>query len=217
MGKDGRWHPGWDTINFVPDAKENTFLSKISNKMSVAFEHFVNPNRRTAFYGSYYLQTRLAIQRLEEEGSQIRKLMKTMTAPPKATAPDGGWSKSDSGSEKSWRSQEVKVPIMEVEIDAGSISKGTFDFKGLGYGDLQARLKTIDNEFLTALRFNARATELAFYKGRGEQAGVPSWIKQSWSPALIGRTEWRRLASPNSLPVDLRYRIRAKSIEMPVK
>lgn len=215
VGKDGRWHPGWETLEFDPNAKENDFLKKIDvNSLgSLAFKNFVHPGRRTAFYGSYYFLTRASISRLEDEASELRKVIKDIKAKLPKDTKTSKESFSKDNSEKSWNTKTLDVPVMEVEADMPW--RNTFDFSGLGLSELEARLRTIDNEFLPALRFHARATELAFYKSNGEKAGIPSFVKGSWHDQTFGRTTWRTL--DKAAGMKLRYRIRAKSIEVPVR
>lgn len=79
---DGTWYDGWSTIKFSPDAKENEFIqkSKIMSNNRITFKNFIHPNRWISFYGQYYFITKLMIDRLTAESSNMFQQMKRMKA-----------------------------------------------------------------------------------------------------------------------------------------
>lgn len=220
VGKDGRWHPGWESIQFVADAKENKFIGTygIAVGDNVAFNTFVSPRRWTAFYGPYYLLSKLMIRRLEVEAKVLKSALTAYKS-----ASDGA-SKSryskNSKDKSAFATTKVKVPVMTVEVDADTY--GSLNTSGLSKWELEATLKRV-NGWLPALRFATRATELAWYKHKGEQGGRPAWVTKEFEDCRIGRTNWRGLQASSYLPVSLeddirlRYRIRASTVEMSAK
>lgn len=234
LGKDGRWHPGWDSIQFVADAKENDFIKQygLAVGAEMAFKQFVNPDRWTAFYSPHYLITKLAITRLEEEVKTLRARIKTLKDA--TSKPDGvgtstsmgvGSAKPERDSEESkvkFPTKNVEVPIFEAEIDATFNGKERQPGNYTGLDSLNAMLSRITNEQLPELRFATRVTELAFYKAKGEKAGIPGFAVESnritmWGDEVIKRTSWRALNSARmtmETGCSLRYRIRSKTIEV---
>lgn len=216
LGKDGRWHPGWSSIQFVPDVTENSFLKTFdfAKRGKVAFENFVHPNRWVSFYGAHYLLTKIFIQKLMEESKELRDYIKTL---PKEPSPPYGGPKGGTGG-KPFSTKKERVPVFTAEIDAPL--QGEFnDADSWGPQGAKERLKTVNSQ-LAQLRFIERSTELAFYKARGEKAGYPRWIRSmSWLDEKRGRTKWRALDVTSLIPgapgkMTLRYRIRAKTIDV---
>lgn len=225
LGKDGNWHPGWDTINFVADATENAFIKQNGLDVSaqVAFKNFVQPERWTAFYGQYYSFTKMVIDRLVEEAKVVRARVKYLKSrQPKTTTTAGSIFEKDT-TEDSFPKRTIKVPIFEAEVDA-SYYGDLPDEDSYDDGHAQTRLKQLESS-IAELRFAVRATELAWYKANGkaggyEKAGFPAWVRAArWEDQTIKRTTWRRLvihsASADIIAgTTLRYRIRAKEIEV---
>lgn len=214
IGKDGRWHPGWDTIKFAADAKENDFIAKFNLAVNgdMAFKQFVHPGRRASFFGQYYFLTKTVIQRLEEEARALRAEIKAVKVK-QAKAEKFHFERDDT--EDSFGKTTVRVPIFTAEVDVPFVGNPLTDPQALD--EMEARLKTIDYGYLPSLRFATRATELAFYKGRGEQGGIPTWSKASFGDMNIKRTHWRVLKYGQTMfghDVALRYRIRAKEVEV---
>jgi hypothetical protein len=225
LGKDGNWHPGWDTINFVADAAENRFIKDYGLDVAaqIAFKNFVAPERWTAFYGQYYMLTKIVIDRLVDEARIVRARVKNLKAQMKSSNGEGSGTPFEKDeSEKSFRKRSIEVPIFECEIDFPMIG----DLPDEDSYDLepgQHRLKWLEG-MLSELRFATRATELAYYKANGkaggyEKAGFPSWMRGArFEDETIKRTTWRRLTGSTIIPgCNLRYRVRKKEIEVATK
>jgi len=235
IGKDGRWHPGWDSIQFVADAKENDFIKHygLAVGSQMAFKQFVAPERWTAFYGHHYLMTKLLITRLEDEAGLLRQRIKGVKAlQPKSTGTTTSFEK-DEDSVKFPKSK-MEVPIFEAEVDADAEFHGVTSFflgatghmterTGLTFSMLsmlEERLKLVQHDYLPDLRFAARVTELAFYKAHGEKAGIPSFALTNaasrWSDQTVKRTTWRAFNIPPTMGsnMTLRYRIRSRTIDV---
>lgn len=216
LGKDGNWHPGWESINFVADATENEFIKQYGLDVAsqVAFKNFVSPDRWTAFYGQYYLLTKTVIARLVEEAKLVRAQVKAeRDADRTATMTGGGFEKDTS--EQTFARRTIRVPVFEADVDAPFVA--TF---AATIPNAKDRLKWLESS-LSELRFAARATELAWYKANGkaggyEKAGLPAFVRGvKWEDETIKRTTWRRLTGPSIIPgCSLRYRIKAKDVEI---
>lgn len=224
---DGKWYEGWQCIEFLPTAMENDFLkdANLWTGNSVIFKNFVHPNRWVSLYGQYYFQTKLLIDRMEEEvkflGKEIDRVQtEGVRFPPKAAAAPKTWPKKEKiGAEKS-----IKVPAMQVELD---MPENTTEFKPIastpeGLVKAASLRKQWMYKDLPMLRFATRSIELAFYDRTCEDDGVPSWptwIKNAkWEMDFVvkgKRNKWNRLVlfqpAVGEFGVALRYRIYEKS------
>lgn len=225
LGKDGRFHPGWDSIHFVPNAPENDFVKKYGLDVAgqIPFDRFVHENRWTSFYGQYYFLTKCVIDRLEAEAKVIRVEMKRLkTLDTKAETAPAHWRQDNKDeSEVNFTKRTIAVPVFEVAVDAPVV--GEFKYTATALDVAKEALK--DREAaLNDLRFAARVTELAWYKKNGqaggyERAGFPAWIKGAkWETYRATTTSWRRLAlgqlAVGQKDVALRYQCRRKNIEV---
>lgn len=230
----GTWHEGWKKIVFSPKRKENDFLESkgLWTGNTVYFENFVHPNRWVSFYGSWYLLTKLLVERYRAEaafcGTEVKRLL----------AAGQKFPESGPGAEREWGKSEVvgpsvteMVPAFEAEIDA-EVPRSFFPYpiSLVGLVAAKARMNLLRYEATPGLSFHVRATELAFCNkagsfawlpgvtGRQHQAEpFPSWISgAAWEHDYkIKRTVWNRLVLGRHAPfvagMALRYRVYEKS------
>lgn len=223
---DGSWHDGWSRIQFMPTAKENTFLSdrKLWTDNVVYFKNFVHPNRWISFYGSPYFLTKVLIDRLEEETKFYRAEEKKLLAAGVRWPPRDG--ANDSGGPKEWPTSTrgdystIKVDAFECEADAPFIK--FFPALEMSTEAMVAnskRVRELTYTLLPQLRFAARATELAYYKAGAKDHAFPHWIQGAeWDTDYVQkgkRTVWNRLVLkqvyPWQLGFALRYRVYSKT------
>lgn len=195
-GFDGNWYDGWSTINFIPSAQENKFVTenKLWSGNKIVFKNFVHPNRWTSFFGQYYLITKLLIDRLVEERALLNSEKKRMLEegvcypPSTPTSPSSYTTDSDKG-------KQIKVKSFEVELD---FPEATGEYKK--YETNQKNLILVSDlwkeygKVIKDLRFMTRATELAHFNNPDR---FPSWLQNvKWESGykLKGkRNEWNRL------------------------
>lgn len=219
----GEWHDGWHTIEFMPNRKENDFLTnnRLWTGNQVVFSNFVHPNRWTSFYGAYYLLTKVLMQRLEEEGTFLRAQCKRLQAEGISFPATGaGARKPSRPTEETGPSATETVTAFECEVDAPWV--GEFQPLPRTQDALVAaaeRAKVISYTMNPQLRFPIRATELAFYLADAKERGFPSWIKGAqWESGYVPsgmRTKFERLVLHQNFPGQkafaLRYRTYSKS------
>jgi len=194
---EGEWYKGWDRIQFLPTAPENSFLteSKLWSGNTVIFKNFVHPNRWTSFYGQYYFITKSLIGRLEEEANhlygQVKRMLDEGIKYPETDAPKE-WPKTTKEGGKS-----VKVKAFQVEIDLPENETKFPDLVSNQINLVEAtrRRKAYVYGIIPKLRFATRSTELAYYKfGEGR---FPSWLKNvQWEQGFKlprKRIAWDRL------------------------
>lgn len=237
----GQWHEGWKSIEFIPSAKENSFLTdnKLWTGNSVVFKNFVHPNRWVSFFGQYYLFTKLLIQRLSEEVSFIGQEIKRLV--------DGG-EKLPSLLQSFDEIAPVKtddgtiefIDAFEVEIDAPwngefrSNIESELMLEDLKLAHFIRKRNLLLYSYLPKLRFAVRATELAFFKRCESKfyerqtgknllwmthgptlGGFPGWI--SGAQWLAGyrekgkRTDWHRLVLAQTFPGIIGLAIRCRT------
>jgi len=219
----GDWYDGWHVIEFLPTAKENSFITDndLWSGNRISFKNFVHPNRWTSFYGQYYFITKALIARLKDECKFIRALIKDMEAH------GVKWPDHGDGARKEWpqttkeAGKKIKVSAFEVEIDlpdpVGSYLGAAFTTENMVHK--QEILDTY-RRAVAQLQFMTRATELAFYKhGSGK---LPAWIKNAeWQEGYVQkgkRTKWDRLVlfqpQVGQVGVSLRKRLYEKTEEV---
>jgi len=223
---DGGWYDGWHTIVFDPTAKENDFLrdNDLWSGNRVIFKNFVHPNRWTSFYGQYYLVTKALIQRLREESSFMRVLIKEMQKLGVKYPSSGNGVKKEWPKTNKEKGRSVKVNAFEVEVDLPAI--GEFvgcEFTSNNLVKLSDRVREY-GRVITKLQFMTRATELAFFNacGRTKDEPLPAWIKNvSWEREYKQkgkRKEWDRLVlfqpKVGELGVSIRKRLWEKTEEV---
>lgn len=214
IGKDGKKNPGWESLSFVPNAKENEFIEKfgLSVQHNLAFKTFVQPERWSAFFSPYYTMSKVLLQRLEAENKLLRQRMKELqrSQPQSKGAADYSVSSEDKAEKSKLR--KVEVPLFESEVIHKKMESDKVSFSlpegDDTFEDRQQQLKQRE-ELIASLRFSTRVTEYAFYRARGEKAGLPVGIKGQWASAA---RNWRELEVEDD--VTLRYRIRKKTVEI---
>ncbi len=197
---DGEWYKEWNSIQFMPNAKENNFITEnnlYSNQNQIIFKNFISPNRWISLYGQPYFITKALIQRLEEEAQnlnlQIKNMIQNGIKYPQENKSEFNTSKTtviDKG-------KSIKVNSFEVEID---LPENNTEFKI--YDETQENLIEITNKrkyyiyhVIPRLRFATRSTEFAYHKYGKDK--FPSWIKNAkWEDNYKQpgkRKEWKRL------------------------
>jgi len=202
----GDWYEGWDTLQFMPNAKENEFIREfaMANEGRITFEHFIHPNRWTSMYGTRYFITKMLIQRLQEEAKHYASQIKAMKeAGIKYPSGGDGTSTAKSYSDKSVDAgKQITVPAFIAEIDCppNESEYPTWDHTP---ENLQKLTRT-RNRFLfnvnTDLSFMTRITEKAFFDTldpTGTPRYTPSWMKNlnfvhDYKVPPRGRKEWHR-------------------------
>lgn len=216
---DGKFWEGWDRIEFLPTAKENDFLTdrKLWTGHTLYFQNFVHPNRWISLYGSYYFLTKALIQRLEEESTFLRTERKRLTA--LGYGGNGHGEAAAPATKKTTLKEEsvpTKITAFQAEVDVPM--SGAF----MPQDNLAnvSRLLKQYADALSALRFAARASELAFAKYHGEDRR-PGWLKTAaWEDGYVQpgkRIKWRRLVVKDLRPegqdfdLAIRYRLWTKT------
>jgi len=217
---DGTWYDGWQSIEFVPDAKENDFLTNNSlwSGHSVVFKNFIHPNRWISFYGQYYFVTKVLLDRLTEEAKFLKDYAADMRKRGVTIGGSGGekkeWpKKTEVGDKKS-----IKVPALEAEVEYPDffndydVLTTLPNYKGVDDSDLlkavEERSRELTYTIIPKLRFATRATEYAFHTNGDDGNKMPTWIENAkWERGYVQkgkRTEWNRLVLTRGIA--LRYR-----------
>lgn len=216
----GKWHEGWKTIEFVPTARENQFLSdrRVWTENSVLVKYFVHPNRWQSFYGVPFFVTNCLIARLKERTfylkAKIREMMSRGISYPLDVRKDQ-FEPAEGELTESDRVRAIQVTSFEAEVDVP-------EFKGqyVVLGDSQFNLVQMTEELfrlqyqcLAPLSFAKRSVELAFARHGFEREGeektedyavllagqkekLPVWIKASWERDYVlpsRKLFWNRL------------------------
>lgn len=195
----GTWYDGWETIEFLPTAKENAFLNdrNLYTNSKIEFKHFVHPNRWVAFYGQYYLKTKALIERLKDEDSWLYQRRKELEDAG-ITAPPGYLMESDYEVDKA-AGKKIMIKAFEVELDLPPLEAEYSCHKVEPTPDCWVRLyETRKRNMQAVARLCAmtRATELAFVLHGGYQR-LPGWIKNAgWEQGYKQKGKrkiWNRL------------------------
>jgi len=202
----GDWYEGWDTLQFMPDAKENDFIKDfaMANEGRITFEHFIHPNRWTSMYGTRYFITKMLIQRLQEESrnyaAQIKRMKEAGIKYPgggDGTSTAKSYTNSDVDAGK-----QIKVPAFIAEIDCPP-NESEYPLYDDSPENLQKLTRT-RNRFTynvnADLSFMTRITEKAFFDTldkNGVPKYTPSWMKNlkfvnDYKVPPRGRKEWNR-------------------------
>jgi hypothetical protein len=224
---DGTWYDGWKTIEFVPSAKENDFLTnnKLWTGNSVVFKNFIHPNRWISFYGQHYYATKVLLDRLTEEASFLKAMAADMRAKGIVIGGNGGekkeWPKKTVvGDQKS-----IKIKVMEAEAEypefVGDYPKDALtmlpEYTGSTPSELlkavENRSRNLTYSIIPKLRFPVRATECAFFLHGDNGNKMPTWIENAkWDKDFVvaGKKKvWNRIVFTRG--VALRYRNFEKS------
>ncbi len=193
----GSWYSGWDTIQFVPTAKENRFITenRLWTGNRIVFTNMIHPNRWTSFFGHHYIISKIMIDRLTEESKHLNAEIKRIQAAgikfPKSDGPASyPTSYGDSKSIKVMAFQ-AKVFIPQPKY-VGVYSKAATTQKGL-IDAYQTRKNY--QRWIKRLRFMIRATEFAHSQVPNN---MPAWIKgvkweDDFKESSKSRTRWQRL------------------------
>ena len=223
----GQWSDQWRQINFVPTLNENKFITEnnLWSGHKIVFTNFAHPNRWTSFFGSYYVISKLVIDRITEERAYLNTQIKVMQSKgikfPEDEGPteaaDGTYDYGDTVSKKVTGFQakifvpdlDLKGAFPEIKYDQAHLVATYEKRKRLGH------LK----EFLM---FMTRATELAHYNAPDR---MPAWIRNvEWEHGFREpgkRTDWDRLKlfqpEVGKQSVSILKRTFEKSVQVPVE
>lgn len=194
---DGNWYDGWKKIEFLPNAKENSFLTenKILEDNHISFKNFTHPNRWTSFFGQYYFMTKCLIDRLTEEAayynSEVKKMLEEGIKYPVTEVPTE-WAKQES---KEGKSIKVKAFNVEVDIPENNTTFPVYEHNQVNLVALTKLRKEYVYKTIPKLRFATRATELSYYNQK--ENVLPAWLKDvKWEKDYVvpgKRTKWERL------------------------
>lgn len=225
---DGKLYDGWKTIDFIPQAKENDFITnnKLWTGNSVIFKHFVHPNRWISFFGQHYYTTKVLIERLTEEAKILKDAATKLRA--QGVIIGGG-----SGEKKEWpkktvvgEQQSIKIQTLEAEVDfpdytsefpIGNEISLVPNYTGKSKSEMlkaiEDRARAITYSIIPKLRFAARATEYAFFQYGDNGAKMPMWIEDArWDRSYVVKGKkkvWNRMVFTRG--VAIRYRVWEKS------
>jgi hypothetical protein len=193
---EGNWYDGWQTIEFQPTLKENSWIneSKLWTGNRIYFKHFIHPNRWTSLFGQYYVKTKMLISRLEDEASYLYSQIKELKEAG-ITFPDGEGPKKDEyeygeGVSKKFKAYEFMIYIPETEI-TGTYRKPEKTQEELIL--MHNRRSYLLYNVIPKLRFMTRATEYAHIK---QPDALPAWFKGvNWEQNFVipgKRAKWNR-------------------------
>jgi hypothetical protein len=196
---EGNWSDQWRQINFVPTINENKFITEnnLWSGHKIVFTNFAHPNRWTSFFGSYYVISKLVIERLAEESAYLNSQLKVMQEKgikyPEGEGPspfpEGGYEYGDTISKK-FNSFQAKIFVPELGLK-GQFRPIPYDQAHL-VATYQKRKRL--NQLKEFLNFMTRATELAHFKAPDR---MPAWIRNAeWEDGFVEpgkRTKWERL------------------------
>jgi len=198
-GFDGDWYPGWRTMQFKPDAKENDFITKtkILTGNRVSFKNFIHPNRWVSFYGKYYFITKLLIDRLTEESAHYFKEIKEMNKAGLVLEKVTEYPDTVTVEE----TKPITVEAFEAVIDfiENKTEFPKYEHSISNLEKLTAKRKLFTFTIIPALRFMTRATECAFNKHVTDYGlnSFPAWLKGvKWEEGYTPkgkRTSWNRI------------------------
>lgn len=194
----GDWYDGWKKIEFIPNSKENKFIteSKILENNHITFTNFSHPNRWTSLFGQYYFMTKCLIDRLSEESSYYYRETKKMLEEGIKFPTSNKEKYENPNGESKEESKSIKVKAFQVEID---VPENDSKFPEYEYNtDNLKKLSDLRNYYIyniiPKLRFATRATELSYYKSNNN---LPGWLKDvKWEKDYVipgKRIKWERL------------------------
>ena len=225
----GAWYDGWTDLQFLPTAKENSFLTEqFTEQAGVAFKHFVAKGRWTSFFGQYYIIAKALVQRLVEENAYWRSAIKDMLQEGIRHPGHGGASLRSTGRWYHARGvkrarrgavteagQKKTVTCFEAEVDVpfqneyGKVVENEATLVAL---ETHLRSRT---QMLERLRFLTRATEFAYdrqIEAKAFAAGLPGlpgrhlhvvedWWPGTAFPSWLQGVAWEDYKKPRSKTV----------------
>ena len=207
---DGNWYDGWNYIDFIPNNEEKEFVDAIKNGNNVIyFDHFVHPNRWVSLYGKYYFITKMLIDRLDEEARDYDRQIKNMLTNNIQPLEEEQQTSNDQVIDREDNSNLVPKKVRSLEVETitpepiGQFPQYEHNSENLTYLIKQKRY--IRNKIIPRLRFNTRATELAFfcygYNSDGEER-KPGWFStKDWErnfKKYRGKKRWDKLTIPQN-------------------
>jgi len=230
----GSFYSGWNTIQFLPTAKENNFINEsgIASDNKIYFKNFVHPLRWVSFFGHKYFVTKALIDRLTEESSFYYSCIKEMLAEG-INYPESGQegAKKEYPKTEKFEGKKIKINCFEIELDIPwkeEFIKPEYNQQTLI--NLTEKRKKFIYTIIPQLRFATRATELAYFnmKNSLDYEPFPSWILNAkWEKNYIvvnpktgrkGRKKWDRLIlfqpSVGEQGVAIRRRVYEKTEEV---
>jgi hypothetical protein len=186
QGFDGKWNPGWDTIELKPFGLDKEVFDALSNATNtIKFRYFIHPLRWPSFYGRPHLLAMLADVRLSDETrflkAEAKRIREALGIQPKV------WPKST----KVGESKPEKFLAFEAAVDG-------FELKGEyapypttqdGLDQVMAKQKRY-RQIQSQLRFQYRATQFAFLQ-EALKKQIPEDQLLDWLSG-VGDTEPRK-------------------------
>lgn len=213
----GEWYEGWKEIEFIPNVKENDFITnfQLSDKGKITFDLFVNPEKRFNIFSKNYFLLKTLILRVVEESNYYKTLAGKLPKP-KGTgkAAPSLYDKHDYVATGK-KLISVKKPAMNVEVDIPNFI-GSYS-KEKDFNKVKERHRHLQFDVLPVLRYHARCLEFAYWKfGQGR---LPPWIKNAKiQEEKQARTLWQRVIYGQSAVGErghgVRYRVFEKSVQI---
>lgn len=177
----GEWHKGWQTIQFMPNQKENDFIEKwnLAGDDRITFEHFISKWRKYSIYSAAYFLTKMAIARLDDEAQYLAGMIKMMlkagiTYPPEEV--------------KEWPKQEKIGDVKKVKVKSVTFKADIPPFYG-EYPKIEmsqenlikitALRKKLVYTIKPTLQYSIRGNEYANFKYVNDDNEFPHWIKNA--------------------------------------
>lgn len=203
---DGNWYSGWNYIDFIPTEQEKEFIDAIVNSDNVIyFDNFVHPNRWISLYGKYYFITKMLIDRLDEEARDYDRQIKNMLT--NNIQPIEEERTSEKIEYQEDRSNLVPKTVRSLEVEVvtpeghGEIPQYEHNSENLTH--LIRKKRHIRNKIIPRLRFNTRATELAFfyygYNSNNEEKMAGWFSNKNWErnfKKYRAKKRWDKLTIP---------------------
>ena len=206
---DGNWYDGWETIDFIPDVKENQYIIEhylTDNQNKITFDTFISNQRWVTFFSKHYILTKCLIQELKERAQHYYKIMTDMKksklikfTPTTKDIPTGNMF-DDSSDKIKKEKKSIVATAFNVEID---LLDNTSEYAKIDYTiEEYLRIKQLRNDIIhkycPILQVMTRAAEYGHFKNPDLK---PSWITENWEHRykLSGKQlEWDKLVLLNN-------------------
>lgn len=203
----GNWYDGWKKIEFLPNAKENSFLneSDILKDNSIIFHDFSHPNRWTSLFGKYYFITKCLMNRLSEESYYYNTAIKNLLErgikfPEVKDEEETKYDDNENSIRESGKSIKVKAFQVEVDIPDNESIYPEYEDNSETLKRLYDLRKKYIYKIIPKLRFATRATELSYFnklKNKSDNELLPGWLDNvKWERDFSlpkKRIKWDRL------------------------